>query len=696
VTPPLAMSPIPPRLIRNIGIVAHIDAGKTTTTERFLYYAGKSHKIGEVHDGQAVMDFREDERDRGITISAAATTLYWRDHQINLIDTPGHVDFTAEVERALRVLDGAVVIFDAVEGVEPQSETVWRQADRYRVPRIAFVNKMDRVGAEFEAAVSSMRDKLHAVPVCIQFPDGAGDGFAGIVDILRPAYLKFDSRTLGRDIGSGPVPERLQGRVQSMRAELVETVAEFHEPLAEKYLSDAAISEEDLMAAVRAATLQRRVVPVLSGAALRNTGIQPILDAVCDYLPSPPESREVEGIDPRDGSRLSLPSSSDGPLAALVFKVVAGSSTDLFYVRVYSGRLRSGDRAWNPRTGERERLRRFLRMHADRGTPVEEVEAGDIVALQALRAATGDTLCHESQPILLEPIRFPDTVVSVAVEPRTAADRDRLAQALDRIEREDPTFRRAVDPETGQMIISGMGELHLEVVLRRMQREFGVEVNYGKPRVSYRETVGIAATGRAEFRRQVAGEQLFAPAEIRVEPLDDPGAALEVVSEIGDGELPRAYLAAILDSIRNAANGGGTFGYPVVGARVVLLSAGYDDVGQSEVALNSATHLAFREALRSARGVVLEPYARLEVRVPEDFLGGVVKSLNQRRAVVENTQFARGGVVVSGVAPIGEMFGYLTVLRSQTQGRASLSLEPLDYRPVPQNLAAAHHERLID
>ena len=690
------MSPIPPRLIRNIGIVAHIDAGKTTTTERFLYYAGKSHKIGEVHDGQAVMDFRQDERERGITISAAATTLYWRDHQINLIDTPGHVDFTAEVERALRVLDGAVVIFDAVEGVEPQSETVWRQADRYRVPRIAFVNKMDRVGAEFDAAVSSMRDKLHAVPACIQFPDGAGAGFEGIVDVLRPAYLKFGSESLGRDIDSGPVPERLQGRVQSMRAQLVETLAEFHDPLAEKYLSDAAISEDDLKAAVRAATLQRRVVPVLVGAALRNTGIQPILDAVCDYLPSPPESREVEGVDPRDGSLVSLPSISDGPLAALVFKVVAGSSTDLSYVRVYSGRLRSGDRAWNPRTGERERLRRFLRMHADRGTPVEEVEAGDIVALQALRSATGDTLCHESQPILLEPIRFPDTVVSVAVEPRTAADRDRLAQALDRIEREDPTFRRAVDPETGQMIISGMGELHLEVVLRRMQREFGVEVNYGKPRVSYRETVGMAATGSAEFRRQVAGEQLFARAEIRVEPLDDPGAALEVVSAIGDGDLPRAYRAAILDSIRNAASGGGTFGYPVVGARVVLLSAGYEDVGQPEVALNSATHLAFREALRNARGVVLEPYARLEVRVPEDFLGGVVKSLNQRRAVVESTQFARGGVVVGGVAPIGEMFGYLTVLRSQTQGRGSLSLEPLDYRPVPENLAAAHHERLFD
>jgi elongation factor G len=690
------MSPIPLERIRNIGIVAHIDAGKTTTTERFLYYAGKSHKIGEVHDGEAVMDFRDDERERGITISAAATTLYWKDHQINLIDTPGHVDFTAEVERALRVLDGAVVIFDAVEGVEPQSETVWRQADRYGVPRIAFVNKMDRVGAEFDAAVDSIRDKLHAVPVCLQFPDGAGDSFEGIVDLLRPAYLKFDSESLGREIDAGAIPDRLLDRVQTLRAALVETLAEYHDSLAEKYLSDATISEADLRVAVRAATLQRRIVPVLGGAALRNTGIQPILDAVCDYLPSPPESRTVEGIDPRDGSRVSFPPSPEGPLAALVFKVVSGSSTDLSYLRVYSGRLRSGDRVWNPRTGERERLRRFLRMHADRGTPVQEVEAGDIVALQALRSVTGDTLCHESHPILLEPIRFPDTVVSIAVEPRAAADRDRLAQVLDRIEREDPTFRRAVDPETGQMIISGMGELHLEVVLRRMQREFGVEVHYGKPRVSYRETVGIAATGRAEFRRQVAGEQLFARAEVRVEPLRDPGAALRVESAIGEGELPRAYLAAILDSLESAAAGGGSFGYPVVGATVVLVSAGYDDVGQPEVALNSAAHMAFREALRGARGVVLEPYARLEVRVPEDLLGGVVKTLNQRRAVVERTQFARGSVVIDGVAPIGEMFGYLTVLRSQTQGRGSLSLEPLDYRPVPENLAAAHHERLFD
>ena len=520
------MSSIPAERIRNIGIVAHIDAGKTTTTERFLYYAGKSHKIGEVHDGEAVMDFRQDERERGITISAATTTLYWRDHQINLIDTPGHVDFTAEVERALRVLDGAVVIFDGVEGVEPQSETVWRQADRYDVPRIAFINKMDRVGADFDAAVASIRDKLHAVPVCVQFPDLVVDGLIGIVDLVQQKYLRFEAGSQGREIEITEIPDRLSERATALRNQMVETLAEVHDPLAELYLADAPIAEDPVRSALRAATLSRKVVPVLSGAALRNTGIQPVLDAVCDYLPSPSEGPPVEGVDPRDDSVVVLRPDPDGPFAALVFKVVSGSATDLFYLRVYSGRLQSGDRVWNPRTGERERLRRLLRMHAGRGTPVESIEAGDIVAVPALRSVTGDTLCDSSYPVLLEPIRFPDTVVSVAVEPRTATDRDRLGQVLDRIEREDPTFHRAVDEETGQMIISGMGELHLEVVLSHMQREFGVEVNYGKPRVTYRETVRRVSTGRAEFRRKVGGDNLFAKVEMRIEPLDDVANSL--------------------------------------------------------------------------------------------------------------------------------------------------------------------------
>jgi elongation factor G len=689
------MSSIPAERIRNIGIVAHIDAGKTTATERFLYYAGISHKIGEVHDGEAVMDFRQDERERGITISAAATTLYWRDHQINLIDTPGHVDFTAEVERVLRVLDGAVVIFDAVEGVEPQSETVWRQADRYNVPRIAFINKMDRVGADFGAAVDSIRQRLHPAPVCVQLPDCNHDGLLGIVDLVRNIYLRFEAGSKGRDIEMLAIPERLVACAEALRNKMIEALAEIHDPLAELYLADAPIAEQHLRSALRAGTLARSIVPVLSGAALRNTGIQPVLDAVCDYLPSPREVLAVEGIDPRDESVVVLPPDPEGPFAALVFKVVAGSATDLFYLRVYSGRLASGDRVRNARTGERERLRRLLRMHADRGTPAESIEAGDIIVVPALHSITGDTLCDPSHPVLLEPIRFPDAVVSVAVEPRTATDRDRLSQVLDRIQREDPTFHRAVDPETGQMIISGMGELHLEVILGHMQREFGVEVNYGKPRVSYRETVRRPAPGRAEFRRQVAGENLFARVKIRIDPLDDPGQVLEVVSDLGEGDLTRALLSSVMDSIRNAAEGGGTFGYPVVGASVTLTAASFDDVGQVEVALNSATSLAFRDALINAGGVVLEPYGKLEVRIPEEFLGGVVKSLNQRRAAVEDTQFTRGNVVVLGVAPIGEMFGYLTVLRSQTQGRGSLVLEPLDYRPVPENLTALHHQRLL-
>jgi elongation factor G len=689
------MPTVPPERIRNIGLVAHIDAGKTTTTERFLFYAGKSHKLGEVHDGEAVMDFRPDERERGITISAAATTLYWNDHRINLIDTPGHVDFTAEVERALRVLDGAVVIFDGVEGVEPQSETVWLQADRYGVPRIALVNKMDRVGADFDASVESIRSRLGGVPICAQFPDGSGEEFAGVVDIIDEKYLTFETETLGKDVRSEPIPDRLAGECARRRAETVEALAELHDPLAELYLREAPIGSSDLHSAMRAVTLAHQAVPVFCGAALRNAGVQPVLDAVCRYLPSPRDVPPVVGTDPRTQKPVERPSSLEAPFSALVFKVVATTAADLFYLRAYSGRLRSGERCVNVRTGMKERIRRPLRMHAERGEAVEVIEAGDIVAVTGLhKTATGDTLCSEGAPVLLEPIRFPDTVVSVAVEPRTSADRDRLAEVLDRIQREDPTFTRTVDSDTGQMILSGMGELHLEVILRRMQREFKVEVNYGKPRVSYRETVQSEATGTADYRRQVAGENLFARVELIVSPLEDPGRRVEVVNSLSQGSVPQTFIPALVESVKNAADGGGLFGYPVTGVRVELGKASYDDVGQPEIALNSATSMAFREALKQAGTSVLEPYGRLEVRVPEDYLGNVVKSLNQRRAVVENTRFARGNVMIGGVAPIGEMFGYLTTLRSQTQGRGSFSLEPLDYRPLPDHLTALHHERL--
>ncbi len=686
----------PPERIRNIGIVAHIDAGKTTTTERFLYYTGRVHRIGEVHDGQAAMDFRADERERGITISDAATTFYWRDHQIQLIDTPGHVDFTAEVERALRVLDGAVVIFDAVEGVEPQSETVWHQADRYGVPRIAFVNKMDRIGADFDAAVRSMRERLGCTPLPVQIAAGSAETLEGVVDLVEERLLRFDPATEGRDVRSDAVPDALAEQARQQRAQLVETLAEGDDRLAELYLSEARVPASELRAALRRATLSRTGVPVLCGAALRNVGIQPLLDAVCDYLPSPADLAAVKGTDPRTGRAVARRPALDEPFAALVFKVTAGASADLFYLRVYSGRLASGGRALNPRTGEMERLRRILRMHADRGEPVQDVEAGDIVAVQGLhRTATGDTLCDESAPILLEPIRFPDTVVSVAVEARTAAERDRLSEVLARVQREDPTLRVSSDPETGQTLLSGMGELHLEVTLARMERDFGVAVHWGKPRVSFRETPRTAAAGCAEYRRVVAGENLFARVAVRIEPLEDRSARAVVTDGLAPGALPSHLLPALLDSIRNSAEGGGLYGYPVTGVRAVLVEAVHAAASQPEIALNSAGSLAFREALRQAGSLVLEPYGRLEVRVPEEHLGAVVKTLQQRRVIIEETRFTRSGVLVRGAAPIGEMFGYLTVLRSNTQGRGSFSLEPFDYRPVPDHLVAAHHERIL-
>jgi len=690
------MPNVPIDRVRNIGIVAHIDAGKTTTTERFLFYAGKSHRIGEVHDGRAVMDYREDERDRGITISAAATTLHWNGHQINLIDTPGHVDFTAEVERSLRVLDGAVVVFDGVEGVEPQSETVWRQADHYHVPRMAFVNKLDRVGADFDAAVASLRERLGAFAIPLQFPDGQGEAFAGIVDLVGERYLTFDAGSLGREVREEPVPERLAEETRRRRAEMIEALADRNDPLAELYLRDDEITVEATHQAIRDVTLQRAGVPVLCGAALRNAGVQPVLDAVCAYLPSPLDVPPVAGHDPEDpGRTIELPPRENAPFAALVFKVAAGSATDRFYLRVYSGSLKAGGRVFNPRTRKKERLRRMLRVHADRGESVDVVVPGDIVAVDGLQhAATGDTLCEESSPVLLEAIRFPDTVVSIAVEPRTGADRDRFADALDRIQREDPTLRVAVSEDTGQTLLSGMGELHLEVVLRHVERDFGVEVHYGKPRVSYRETPRSPVRARSEYRRQVAGDNLFARVEVELRPLEARGGPVQVGSLLREGAVPRAMVGGLLEAVSNAAEGGGLYGYPVTGVHVALVDAVYDDVGQPEIALNSATSMAFREALREAGSTVLEPYGRLEVRVPEENLGAVVKTLNQRRAVIEETRFSRSGVLVEGVVPIGEMFGYLTVLRSQTQGRGSFSLEPLDYRPVPDSLISVHHQKL--
>ena len=690
------MSSLPKDRIRNIGIVAHIDAGKTTTSERFLYYTGQSHKLGEVHDGLAVMDFREDERDRGITISAAATTLSWRDHRINLIDTPGHVDFTAEVERALRVLDGAVVIFDGVEGVEPQSETVWHQADRYHVPRIAFINKMDRIGADFDAAVSGIEKRLGARAIPVQMPDGSAETFAGIVDLVDGTHLTFADDTLGRDVATGPIPARLAALSAARRSLLIERLAELHEPLADLFLAEKPIAAGDVRAALRAVTVAGTAVPVLCGAALRNIGIQPVLDAVCWYLPSPTDVGSARGTDPKDGSEVVREPKDQAPFAALVFKVQASPAADLFYLRVYSGRLESGERAWNPRTRERERLRRMLRMHADRGEAVDAVEAGDIIAVAGLhRSMSGDTLCDEGKPVVLEPIRFPSTVVSIAIEPKTATDRDRLAELIPRLQREDPTLRASVDPETGQSLLSGMGELHLDVVLKRIEREFGIRLGFGKPRVSYRETVRGDGQGSATYQRQVGGEPLFARVRLRVAPLADHGARIEVRDALSPGTIPSAFLPALRESVVNAADGGGLYGYPVTGVAATIEDAAFTESGQPEIAINSAASHAFREALRAAGPIVLEPYGLLEIRVPADYVGVVMKTLQQRRAVVTDTGFARETAVIRGVAPIGEMFGFLTALRSQTQGRGSYVLEPLDYRPLPDNLTALHHDKLI-
>ncbi len=690
------MTSLPKDRIRNIGIVAHIDAGKTTTSERFLYYTGRSHKMGEVHDGLAVMDFREDERDRGITISAAATTLTWRDHRFNLIDTPGHVDFTAEVERALRVLDGAVVVFDGVEGVEPQSETVWHQADRYGVPRIAFINKMDRIGADFEAAVSGIEKRLGATAIPIQMPDGSAETFAGIVDLVESTYVTFDEGTLGRDVAYAPIPARLAALSEAWRSRLIERLAELHEPLADLFLAEKPITASDLRAALRAVTVAGKAVPILCGAALRNIGIQPLLDAVCWYLPSPTDVGDATGTDPRDGKTVVRAPVDTAPFSALIFKVQANAAADLFYLRVYSGRLEAGERAWNPRTGERERLRRMLRVFADRGEAVAVAEAGDIVAVTGLhRSVSGDTLCAEGQPILLEPIRFPSTVVSIAIEPKTSGDRDRLAELIPRLQREDPTLRASVDPETGQSLLSGMGELHLDVTLKRIEREFGIRLGFGKPRVSYRETIRASAEGSATYQRQVGGEPLFARVRLRLAPLTDQGGRTEVLDAMAHGTIPSAYLPALRESVANAAEGGGLYGYPVTGVSATIEDAAFSESGQPEIAINSAASHAFREALRAAGPIVLEPYGRLEIHVPEDYVGVVMKTLQQRRAIVLDTGFARESAVIRGVAPIGEMFGFLTALRSQTQGRGSYMLEPLDYRPLPDNLTALHHDKLI-
>ena len=673
---------------RNIGIMAHIDAGKTTTTERILYYTGVSHRMGEVHEGAAQMDWMEQERERGITITSAATTCFWNDHRVNIIDTPGHVDFTVEVERSLRVLDGAVAVFDSVQGVEPQSETVWRQADKYRVPRIAFLNKMDRVGADFSASVQSIVDRLEANPVAVQLPIGKEADFRGVIDLVSMKSYLFNDETLGADYVVEDVSPDLLPTAQEYRDKMIEAVAEFDEAVLEQYLNGVPLKPEDIKRAVRAGTNQMRMTPVLCGSAFKNKGVQPLLDAVVDYLPSPLDVPEVEGVDPVHGKKMSCPASDDEPFSALAFKIMADPfAGQLTYFRVYSGSLETGSYVYNVTQGKRERIGRLLKMHANKREDIDVVYAGDIAAAVGMKGArTGDTLSHEKRPILLEVIKFPEPVISMAVEPKTKQDLEKLGFSLEKLSQEDPSFHVQTDEETGQTIISGMGELHLEIIVDRLVREFKVQANVGKPEVAYRET--IRATGEAEgkYIKQSGGRGQYGHVVLRVEP-SEPGVGLEFVNKIVGGIIPREYIPAVEKGVRERMESGVVAGYAMRDVRVTLFDGSFHEVDSSEMGFKIAASMAFENACRKANPILLEPVMKVEVLVPQDFMGDVIGDLNSRRGKVQGIKARVGSQAVEAMVPLGEMFGYATSLRSKTQGRATYSMEFAEYEPVPKQLA---------
>jgi elongation factor G len=680
--------------LRNIGIMAHIDAGKTTTTERILFYAGRLHRMGEVHDGAATMDWMVQEKERGITITLAATTCHWRGHAINIIDTPGHVDFTVEVERSLRVLDGAIAIFDAVAGVEPQSETVWRQADHYGVPRIAFINKMDRMGADFYAAVASIQSRLGARAVPVQLPIGAEDDFRGVVDLLGERAIIYTD-DLGKNFESSEIPVELREPVARFRRQLVEAAADFDDEVMQKYLEEQELSVEDLVRALRRGTVAGHLVPVLCGAALRNKGVQPLLDAVVDYLPSPADMPAVEGVDPHDHSLAVRPVQEDAPFCALAFKVQMDplGVGKLTFFRVYSGRLSAGSVVLNATTGRRERIGRILRMHAMRREDVQEVLAGDIAAAVGLKGtSTGDTLTDEEHPILLEAMEFPEPVISVAIEPRTKADQDKLAVALQRISEEDPTFRVRTDEETGQNIIAGMGELHLEIIVDRLTREFKVDANVGKPQVAYREAIRRPAHGTGRFVRQTGGKGQYGHVEIEVEPLAR-GAGVEFVDRITQGRIPREFVPAVERGVRNAVTTGVVAGYPVVDLRVTLVDGSYHPVDSSEQSFEIAGSLAIKDALRRADAYLLEPIMKVDVVMPQEYLGDVIGDLTARRGHILGMEGRGTSQSVKAFVPLAEMFGYATDLRSLTSGRATYTMQFDHYEELPAHLAEAVGQR---
>lgn len=676
--------------IRNIGIIAHIDAGKTTTTERILYYTGRIHRMGEVHEGTATMDHMVQEQERGITITAAATTAYWLDHQINIIDTPGHIDFTAEVQRSLRVLDGGVVVFDAVAGVEPQSETVWRQADQYGVPRICFVNKMDRVGADFVRTINMIKDRLKANPVAIQWPIGLESNFRGLVDLLTMQAFVWQEQDLGSQAIEVPIPSEVAEEVQAARQQLIDQIVETDDDLMARFFEEEEISVEELRVALRAATLRRQVVPVLCGSSLRNKGIQRLLDAVVHYLPSPIDIPAIRGLNPMNGEEETRPTSDNAPLSALIFKIVTDPYVGrLAYFRVYSGVLRTGETIMNSTKNRRERIGRILRMHASHREDLSEVKAGDIGATLGLKTTfTGDTLCASDSLIVLEAIEFPEPVISMAIEPKTNLDQDKMGIALRALAEEDPTFQIRTDDQTNQTILFGMGELHLEVLVDRMLREFKVAANVGRPRVAYRETITRPVTNvEGRFVRQTGGRGQYGHVILNLEPLP-PGSGFIFEDKIVGGTIPREYIKPTESGIREALESGILAGYPVVDIKVALIDGSYHDVDSSEMAFKIAGSLAIKEGFSKGHPVLLEPIMAVEVVVPEEYTGDVIGNLSAQRGMIDGMEMRTVGVQsIKSNVPLGEMFGYATRLRSMTQGRGTFTMQLHHYAPVPDSLA---------
>jgi elongation factor G len=675
--------------MRNIGIAAHIDAGKTTTTERILYYTGRTHKLGEVHEGTATMDWMEQEQERGITITSAATTCEWRDIQINIIDTPGHVDFTAEVERSLRVLDGAVAVFDAVAGVQPQSETVWRQADKYSVPRICFINKMDRVGADFFHSIETIVTRLKCKPVAIEIPVGVADQFKGIIDLVEMKAVLWRDETLGAEFDVVEIPEELAAMAREHREKMIEAVSEYDDVLFHKFVEGQAVTNDEIRAGIRKATIALKVFPVICGSAFKNKGVQTMLNAVVDYLPSPLDVPPVEGVDIDDPTKvLYREASDDAPFSALVFKIMTDPYVgQLAFFRAYSGTLKSGESVYNVAKGRKERIGRLLRMHANKREDIQEIRAGDICAAVGLRTvSTGDTICDDRQPIVLESITFPTPVIQLAVEPKTKADQEKLGMAIQKLAQEDPTFRVNTDPETGQTILSGMGELHLEIIVDRMLREFGVAANVGKPQVAYRETIRKSAQAEGRFVRQTGGHGQYGHVKIRIEPLPS-GAGFEFENEIFGGSIPKEYIAPAEAGMREALEGGVLAGYPMSDVKVSLYDGSYHEVDSSEMAFKIAGSIALKEAARKAGPVLLEPIMAVEVVVPEEYMGDVIGDLNSRRGRIEGMELRGTTQIVKSKAPLSEMFGYATELRSRTQGRGSFTMHFGKYEEVPAALA---------